>query len=417
MRRAAHSPMEGSLPPLLGPALLPAARDAPSWSSLRAKILSFTRGRSKSPAAAPDTGGSRSPSMPRLPSLRSPTPRSPTARSPRSPTSRSPLGPSPCRSPTNKSPPSKSPTSRFAPPGVLSRGALPRPAPREVSSPASEQPEGLAGRRALMRRCLKKAFSLNLEGGLTSGGGGEVGGGGGGGGGGAGGRKVQLKVRGSPGEQVVELTQLDEDDDETAAAMAAAVGARRARKYSYQGNDSTPGSPVEATTPKRHSFSSGGGEGEGRAGIIVTSSELAGLLGPRRHLSPPGTAPPKDKSPTPPSSAVPRRGRSQSIAACWDQQGQGGAGAGGGGPQAPITIRRTDCDYEAAAPRSAPLEAPREEEGEEEAWDGAAGLALDPGLLGSAIEHFLKAAHGEDPEALAPTAAAAVAAPAGLQVK
>ncbi|MPC66981.1 hypothetical protein E2C01_061140 [Portunus trituberculatus] len=391
MRRGPQSPVQGATSPGLGSA---PQEDAPTWSSLRAKILSFTKGRGKT------HGVTRTPSEKRPPPLRSPGPRSPTSRGPRSPTSRSPTSRSPTRSPTAKTPPVKSPTQRFAPPGLLTRVPLTRPMPREAAPAPPEASEGMAGRRALMRRCLKKAFSLNLE----VGEGGEAAGSGGGGGGG---RKVQLKLKGGPGEQVVELTHLDEDEAEGAAG----------RKWSFQGG-SVPGSPVEVEAPKRHhSFSSAGSEKEaGQAGIVVSSTELAGLLGPRRHLSPPGAPSPP---PTPPSAGVPRRGRSQSIAACWDNNQQGGTGAGAGGPQAPITIRRTDCDYE-SAPRSAPLEAPREEEGEEEEegrgglpWEASRGCGLDASLLGSAIEHFLKTTRSEEQEGLVPTAAPA----AGLQVK
>lgn len=248
-----------------------------------------------------------------------------------------------------------------------------------------------------VKRCLKKAFSLNLEGedgdevedpespvgaAVTPGG-----------------RKVKLKLRSSPVEQVMEMTQLEEEESAVAAA-------RRTRKWSYQGTGS-PASPVEA--PKRHSFSTV----SDRAGIVVSNNDLVSLLKPTHRLTPPGLPVPEDAPPVPPVAPNPRaRGRSQSIAACWDNQqnATNGNKPEGDGPQVPITIRRTDCDYVSApllAQTSSGLEAPEEEdEGDENEKDGddqeskllwdSSGSTIDAGLLGSVIEQFLKTTKEED---------------------
>nr|XP_053655918.1 neurofilament medium polypeptide-like [Cherax quadricarinatus] len=394
--------------------------DIPTWATLRAKILSFTRGRCKSPILK--SPGSRSPTC-RSPTARSPVSRSPTTRSPvsrspttcrspvskspicRSPSSRSPTSQSPNRSPTNKSPPLKSPTQRWAPSLALSkRSSFSRGSSRE-SRGSRESPTGVVdflenqpARRnsgSKVKRCLKKAFSLNLgeeeEDGVDVES--PVGAPGA-----SGGRKVKLKIRSSPVEQVMEMTQWEEEDEERAAA-----GARRPRKSSYHGS-TTPTSPVEA--PKRHSFSTA----SDRAGIVVTNNDLVSLLGTTHRLTPPGLPVPVDAPPVPPDLPNPRaRGRSQSIAACWDNQknSTGDGQAEDNGPQVPITIRRTDCDYIALpllAQSSSTLEAPEEEdeedkEGEDQEskllWDSS-GSTIDAGLLGSVIEQYLKTSKEDD---------------------
>lgn len=262
-----------------------------------------------------------------------------------------------------------------------------------------------------VKRCLKKAFSLSLEGqeGLENGAdlGSPVGGTGV-----QGGRKVQLKIRSSPVEQVMEMTQMEEEE-------SAAAASRRARKWSYHGTAS-PSSPVEA--PKRHSFSTV----SDRAGIVVTNNDLVSLLGPTHRLTPPGVPVPEDVPPAPPSLPNPRaRGRSQSIAVCWDNQPNLASGikADGDGPQAPITIRRTDCDYIAAPLLSqSALEAPEEEEEADEddkdstelkrklLWDSS-GSTIDASLLGSVIEQYLKT--NKDDEEVGEVSSALT----GLQVK
>lgn len=180
---------------------------------------------------------------------------------------------------------------------------------------------------------------------------------------------------------------------------SAAAAARRTRKWSYHGTAS-PSSPVEA--PKRHSFSTM----SDRAGIVVTNNDLVSLLGATHRLTPPGVPVPEDVPPVPPIQPNPRaRGRSQSIAVCWDnQQNQANGVKGeGDGPQAPVTIRRTDCDYIAAPllSQTSALEAPEEEEEADEddkdsddlkkklLWDSS-GSTIDASLLGSVIEQYLK---------------------------
>lgn len=460
MRRASYSPLEQNPPPPQGDCEEPGdalltpedEQDAPSWANFRARILSFTRGRSKSPTLK--SPGSKSPTcrsptgrspMSRSPASRSPSSRSPTSgRSPnRSPSSRSPTCQSPVnRSPTSKSPPLRSPTQRWAPtPLALKRGSFSRGSSRE-SRGSRESPTGALepidtppSRRnsaSKVKRCLKKAFSLNLEGAevddsgemaspvagaaALAGGGGAGGAGvpgGPGGGGGAGGRMVKLKIRSSPVEQVLEMTQL-EDDERTAAA------ARRARKWSYHGT-ATPASPVEA--PKRHSFSTG----TDRSGIVVTNNDLVSLLGPTHRLTPPGLPVPEALPAGLPIMPNPRaRGRSQSIAVCWDAEQNASSGGDGAAdvPQVPITIRRTDCDYVAAplVGNAGALEAPEEEDeaGEEHdkgevdegklQWDSS-GSTIDAGLLGSAIEKYLKTSRDVD------SGGSVASALAGLQVK
>ncbi|XP_071542486.1 uncharacterized protein [Panulirus ornatus] len=430
MRRASYSLLDQNPPPPVdceaqpGDALLTPEEepDIPSWANLRAKILSFTRGRSKSPTLK--SPGSRSPTCRsptgRSPASRSPANRSPTVRSPtasskspasksptsRSPSVRSPTSQSPNRSPTNKSPPLRSPTQRWPPTqGFNKRGSFSRGSSRE-SRGSWESPTGVLeftdpqqARRnsgSKVKRCLKKAFSLSLEGqegedvedlgspvGVTVA---------------PGGRKVKLKLRSSPVEQVMEMTQLEEEESAVAAA-------RRARKWSYHGTAS-PVSPVEA--PKRHSFSTV----SDRAGIVVSNNDLVSLLKPTHRLTPPGLPVPEDAPPVPPTLPNPRaRGRSQSIAVCWDnQQNQtNSAKPDGDGPQVPITIRRTDCDYIAApllAQNNPGLEAPEEEDEDENDKDGdepeskllwdSSGSTIDAGLLGSVIEQYLKTTKEED---------------------
>nr|XP_027232957.1 cyclin-dependent kinase 12-like [Penaeus vannamei] len=453
MRRASYSPLEQNPPQgdyeEPGDALLTPEEEpeAPSWANFRARILSFTRGRSKSPTLK--SPGSKSPTcrsptgrspMSRSPASRSPSSRSPTSnRSPaRSPSSRSPTCQSPVnRSPTSKSPPLRSPTQRWAPtPLALKRGSFSRGSSRE-SRGSRESPTGALepidtppSRRnsaSKVKRCLKKAFSLNLEGAEVDDGG-EIGSpvagaaalaGEGQGGGrsrgrrGGRGRMVKLKIRSSPVEQVLEMTQL-EDDERTAAA------ARRARKWSYHGT-ATPASPVEA--PKRHSFSTG----TDRSGIVVTNNDLVSLLGPTHRLTPPGLPVPEALPAGLPIMPNPRaRGRSQSIAVCWDAKQNASSGGDGDadGPQVPITIRRTDCDYVAAplVGQAGTLEAPEEEdEAGEEAdkgevdesklqWDSS-GSTIDAGLLGSAIEKYLKTSRDVD------SGGSVASALTGLQVK
>ncbi|XP_064095490.1 serine/arginine repetitive matrix protein 2-like [Macrobrachium nipponense] len=418
MRRASYSPLDQNPPFVADPdgqgtagSISPdEEKEAPSWANFRQRILSFTRGRSKSPTSR--SPGSKSPCRSptrrspasRSPASRSPTSRSPASRSPasksptsRSPSSRSPTCQSPNRSPTSKSPPLRSPTKHWSPVAPLAltkRGSFSRGSSRE-SRGSRESPTGGAAaefaevsqvRRnsgSKVKRCLKKAFSLNLEGGEVEDTGelgspiaaaGAVG---------TGGRKVKLKIRSSPVEQVLEMTQL-EDEESQAAAL------NRARKWSYHGT-ATPASPVEA--PKRHSFSTG----TGRSGIVVTNNDLASLLGPTHRLTPPGVPLPEDVVPMPPPLPNPRaRGRSQSIAYCWDVQQNPAAGAK---PESgvPITIRRTDCDHIAAS--SLDYTEEEEEAGEDSEkevdeegkllWDSS-GSTIDASLLGSVIESFLK---------------------------
>ncbi|XP_042231381.1 cyclin-dependent kinase 12-like [Homarus americanus] len=432
MRRSSYSLLDQNPPPpsvdceaQAGDALLTPEEETnmPSWTNLRAKILSFTRGRSKSPTLK--SPGSRSPTCrsptARSPALRSPANKSPASRSPttcRSPGSKSPTARSPCsrsptiqspnRSPTNKSPPLRSPTQRWAPPPSLNkRGSFSRGSSREsrgsLVSPTGvvEFIEGQPIRRnsgSKVKRCLKKAFSLNLGEGVEDGGelespvGGVVGV--------PGGRKVKLKIRSSPVEQVMEMTQWEEDEENAVAA------ARRTRKWSYHGT-ATPSSPVEA--PKRHSFSTV----SDRAGIVVTNNDLVSLLGTTHRLTPPGRPLPEDVPPEPPSLPNPRaRGRSQSIAVCWDNQQNPTSGAkpDGDGPKVPITIRRTDCDYVALpllSQNCSALETPEEEDEVEEnekdgedkegklPWDSS-GSTIDAGLLGSVIEQYLKTPKDDD---------------------
>ncbi|KAK4297897.1 hypothetical protein Pmani_029713 [Petrolisthes manimaculis] len=393
MRRSFYSQLEGGgsgvvdVEAQVGDTLLEEEQDTgnPSWANLRAKILSFTRNRSKSPNGR--SPGSRSPTA-RSPAALSPRSRSPTiCRSPiaRSPTSRSPIlrsptGPSPSRSPTNKSPPLRSPTQRYPPPLAFNkRGSYSRGSSRESwgsrdspnSSQESAEPQGaIRNSGSKVKRCLKKAFSLNLEAGeglegteLESPGAGATGG-----------RKVKLKIRSSPVEQVMELTQLEEE-------AGAAEAARRTRKWSYHGIAS-PTSPVE--TPKRHSFSTGSGD---RAGIVVTNNDLASLLTAPNHLTPPGSAGLPEPEPLEPAPPPRARGRSQSIAVCSDA-----VQSEADGPQAPITIRRTDCDHVSVP--MAPLESTVEEE-EEPGWESS-GANIDPSLLGSVIEQFLKTTRDEE---------------------
>nr|XP_045619751.1 serine/arginine repetitive matrix protein 2-like [Procambarus clarkii] len=440
MRRTSYFLLDQTPPPCVegdaqpGDSLLSSEEesDIPTWSALRAKILSFTRGRSKSPTLK--SPGSRSPTCrsptTRSPASRSPTNRSPTARSPiackspvskspttRSPSARSPTCQSPNRSPTNKSPPLKSPTQRWAPSLALSkRGSFSRGSSRE-SRGSRESPTGVAdfmegqpARRnsgSKVKRCLKKAFSLSLgedgedTGELESPGGTP------------GGRKVKLKIRSSPVDQVIEMTQWDEEEEEKNVVAAA----RRPRKSSYHGS-TTPTSPVEA--PKRHSFSTG----SDRAGIVVTNNDLVSLLGPSHRLTPPGLPLPEDVPPAPPSLPNPRaRGRSQSIAVCWDNQQNSTDGdkPESDGPQVPITIRRTDCDYIALPllTQNTSLEAPEEEDEEEDKdgddqekkllWDSS-GSTIDAGLLGSVIEQYLKTSKEDEVGEVA-------SALTGLQVK
>merc|ERR1712113_389407 len=101
------------------------------------------------------------------------------------------------------------------------------------------------------------------------------------------GRKVKLKIKSSPVEQVVEMTKLEDED------IAIAAAAKCARKWSYHGT-TNPVSPVEA--PKRHSFSTA----PGKSGIVVSNNDLVSLLGPKHCLTPPGKPVPCDAPPIPP---------------------------------------------------------------------------------------------------------------------
>ena len=420
-------------------------REAPTWAAFRSKMLNFTRKISGNPGyMSPGhmSPGSWSPGT-QSPSIRSPTNRSPTNRSPasRSPGSKSPTRWMPSlnlRSPTGSgsSPSIRSPASGISTPirsptqpyqrnspisqrnsptqhqkssptqtsqrgSVMSRRGSYVKSSRESFSTSGEgeNPPGLnsksSGNKKKLNKVLKRGLSLegpedwnnSNENNTTPSGSGSPGTP-------VGGRKVKLKLRGSPVEQLLEMTHIDD-------ALSMALASRRPRQGSYHGTTTTPMTAVEQ--PKRHSFSTS----SGTTGIVVSNTDLEFLIRGQNRLTLPGI--PLPGSQAPPTQSNPKvRGRSQSIAACAHSVAPDTStipGIPGMGPM-PITIRRTDCDYIAANKTLEDQEEEEEETNEEELlkaeeakkkliWDSS-GSTVDVGLLGSAIEKYLKTSNQDD---------------------
>ena len=421
-------------------------REAPTWAAFRGKFFSLAKYMNKSP---PIPGmmspGSRSPGS-RSPSNRSPTNRSPQSRSPasRSPGSRSPTRRTPSlnlKSPTGCPPSMRSPTSGVSTPirsptqPYQRSSPIPRVSPTsqaQKNSPTQTSQRGnVASRRGSYKKSSKETFSSSGEAenppsamkpavigkkirkGLKKGlsldspeewnpheatgtptGSGSPGTP-------SGGRKVKLKIRGSPVEQLLEMTHLDD-------AWSLALAARKPRTGSYHGTTSTPSSEVEA--PKRHSFSSV----SGNSGIVVSNNDLEFLLRGKNTLTLPGL--PSTPAPLIPTQTNPKvRGRSQSIAACAHSMQPD---LTSGNPIMGPIIRRTDCDYVSASGITTLEDQEEEEEENEEGdsenkeegesnlqkklvWDSS-GSTVDVGLLGSAIEKYLKTSNQNVDDELRP---------------